>query len=728
MTSAQWIWLGDGAAPNTWMRFRKSVSLPSPPRSAIARIAVDSKYWLWVNGDLVVREGGLKRGPTPTGTYRDVVDIAPLLTAGENTIALLVWYFGADGSSHLSSGSGGLCFDADIDGAPLVSDGSWQAMREEAFRPSLIKPIRPGTPILSEWDVHYDARLVGRGDWADAEIHGAPPSAPWGELVDRPIPFWKDSDLLQYENASEIGLPRVSDGTPIEGRLPANIQVYPYFKIRAAEGQTIEVAPERDWKTTVYTTRDGVQEFEVPAWGNGHFVTYRFPAGVEVLDLAYRETSYDTSVAGAFECDDEALNTLWRKSWRTTLVCMRDGYMDCPDRERSQWPNDAVNMIDQTFYAFDRKSDLMTRKLFAELAGWRTETGILWGAVPCGRFRGAYRELYCISLSVLAAGVEEYYAQTGDLDGLRELARHIPAYLLDHYEVDDTILLHPRSGWATEWGPGTSNWHDWGDQANLDYRLLENVWYAYALRTARDLAAAFGDDGAAARLAERLAVYAEHFDRIFWRGGHYASLDYDGRPDDRGNALAVVAGVARPERWSSIAGVLTDERHASIYMEKYVIDALCLIGRTGDALKRAKERLEHAIASPCTTLPEEFGLDSNHGWAGWPLYILSKYVAGIAPTAPGYARYRVAPSLGALNRLRCTVPSVRGPIGLNIARDCGVWTMTLESPKGTTARVGVPKAFGERIDVPAERIGYAGEDDAYIWLEVPAGEWRFTAR
>ena len=49
--------------PNTWIGFRKQVSVAHLPAEAIAHIAVDSKYWLWINGDIVVREGGLKRGP-----------------------------------------------------------------------------------------------------------------------------------------------------------------------------------------------------------------------------------------------------------------------------------------------------------------------------------------------------------------------------------------------------------------------------------------------------------------------------------------------------------------------------------------------------------------------------------------------------------------------------------------------------------------------------------------
>ena len=60
-------------APNQWIAFRKDVRLDAVPASAPARIAVDSKYWLWVNGRLVVFEGGLKRGPNPTDGWFDTV-------------------------------------------------------------------------------------------------------------------------------------------------------------------------------------------------------------------------------------------------------------------------------------------------------------------------------------------------------------------------------------------------------------------------------------------------------------------------------------------------------------------------------------------------------------------------------------------------------------------------------------------------------------------------------
>ena len=61
------------SATNTWLIYRKSFGVTDVPNQLIARIAADSKYWLWINDQLVIFEGGLKRGPSPSGTYYDPV-------------------------------------------------------------------------------------------------------------------------------------------------------------------------------------------------------------------------------------------------------------------------------------------------------------------------------------------------------------------------------------------------------------------------------------------------------------------------------------------------------------------------------------------------------------------------------------------------------------------------------------------------------------------------------
>ena len=93
---------------NSWTAFRRSIDLDEIPVKSEIRIAVDSKYWMWINGALVAFEGGLKRGPSPSDTYYDLVDIRGKLKKGENTIAILVWYFGKNGSGrHGLHDSGG---------------------------------------------------------------------------------------------------------------------------------------------------------------------------------------------------------------------------------------------------------------------------------------------------------------------------------------------------------------------------------------------------------------------------------------------------------------------------------------------------------------------------------------------------------------------------------------------------------------------------------------------
>jgi hypothetical protein len=113
---------------NSWAVFRKILDLKEDPtEKVIAKMAVDSKYWLGINGEMAVFEGGLKRGPTPENTYYDEVDVGSFLKKGKNSIAVLIWYFGKHGFSHKSSGKPGFLFDVQANGIQMASDATWKA-------------------------------------------------------------------------------------------------------------------------------------------------------------------------------------------------------------------------------------------------------------------------------------------------------------------------------------------------------------------------------------------------------------------------------------------------------------------------------------------------------------------------------------------------------------------------------------------------------------------------
>ena len=761
---AQWIGVAAPDAPNRWIAFRKEFRLEEPPRTAIARIAVDSKYWLWVNGHLVVFEGQLKRGPTPRDTYYDAVSLAPYLRAGENTIALLVWYWGKDGFSHHDSGRAGLLFDASLDGEPLLSDSGWKARIHPAFGST--PPPHPNFR-LPEHNIQFDARrdLTGWSQpgyddngWPTARELGTPPTAPWNALLPRPIPLWKNSGLQSYVNSAE--LPTESTGDTVVARLPYNAQITPYLEIDAPAGLELHVLTDNyidggaETVRGVYITRDGVQKYESLGWMNGHDVRYVIPKGVKILSLRYRETGYGAEMIGSFEADDPALNSLWQKAQRTLYVTMRDTYMDTPGRERAQWWGDEVNELGEAFYVFDPVAGpRLARKGIYELVRWQRADGSLYSPVPAGipavrstlksptPSDGSWdREL---PLQMLASvgwyGFWTYYWYTGDRQTISDAYPAVREYLR-LWRLDENGLVVHRPG---EW-----DWGDWGE--NIDMAVLENAWYYLALKGAAEMAVLTGHERDAPEYRSRMRRIRSAFERTFWTGDRYRSPGYSGTTDDRANAMAVVAGLARTENYPALRRVLREEEHASPYMEKYVLEALFQMDAPDEAMQRMKGRYAKQIESPITTLWEGWGLGAegygggtyNHAWSGGPLTLLSQYGAGIAPTRPGWASYSVLPRMGSLRKIDAIVPTPRGNIRVELRREDAEFRMRLHAPAGADGVAGVPNGAGEvrRITVNGAEVwrdgkavssGLAvrvvGVDERWIRISVPPGEWTISA-
>lgn len=338
---------------------------------------------MWLNDELVVFEGSLKRGPFPQGTYYDTVEIAPFLKEGENTIAVLVWHFGKDGFSHVNSGKAALLFDVQGENITICSDAGWQCSVYEAYQ-------NTGEPFpnyrLPESNIRFDARREishwnkqqFEGHLAPAAVIGQANDLPWGELVKRQIPLWKDSGLQSYTAVRQS-----ADGDTLFCSLPYNAQITPFLKVNAQEGKLIKIQTDNyrggseNGLRAEYITRRGVQEYESLGWMNGHEVWYIIPEGVEIIEVKYRETGYDTEISGTFNCNDPFYTELWKRSARTLYITMRDNYMDCPDRERAQWWGGEVNELGETFYSLSPSSYRLAVKGIYELMNWQRPDGTL---------------------------------------------------------------------------------------------------------------------------------------------------------------------------------------------------------------------------------------------------------------------------------------------------------------------------------------------------------------
>lgn len=656
---------------NSWFGFRKHISIDSVPENAIAKIAVDSKYWLWINNKLVVFEGGLKRGPNPKDTYYDEVNLKPYLKKGNNVIDIVLWYFGKQGFSHNSSGKAGLLFDCQTTKFNILSDNSWKSMVLNAF--GTCEAPLPNFR-LSESNILYNADKSLNGfniarypdnRFHDAYVIGVYGDAPWNECYGRTIPLFRFSELKPFVsiNISE----KNSEFDTITCKLPYNAQFTPYFKINTNEsGKIIQILTDNYLKynggasilRAGYITTKGLQEYENPVWFNGHQLILVVPKGITLEEIKYRESGYDADISGWFNCSDPFFNKLWEKSTRTLYLNMRDHYVDCPDRERAQWTGDAVTQSAQAFYCLSPSSSKMTTKWLDEFFNWQRKDGVLFSPSPARNWNS---ELPDQSIATIGYyGLWNYYLYSGDIE---LISRHYDAALkylaLWERETDGTIRI--RKG---EW-----NWGDWGE--HKDMKLIYNFWYYLALKGMNNIALELGKEKDSEVMSAQMEELKKVFNDKFWNGLSYRDPAYRGKTDDRVQALAVLCGFVEKEKYEKLMKIFAAEEHASPYMEKYVFEAMIKMGYTLEALQRHKKRFWPMVENPYfTTLFEGWGIGSegfgggtvNHSWSGGGLTVLAAYIAGIRPANAGFNEVIISPDPGNLNEIKCKIPHKFGMI------------------------------------------------------------------
>ncbi len=727
---------------NTWMCFRKKVNLKQKDiQNVIAQIAVDSKYWLYINDQMVVREGALKRGETKNSIYYDEVDLTRYLHEGENTIALLVWYWGDKSYSHNASGQGAMLFQAKIGNNYLVSNDTWKVSRHKAY---LQDKLRPNKRLI-EYNVYYDANLADENwyksdyddtNWENARILAPANAEIWGGMIERNIPQFKDYGIKEYENMAKYANYITTKTETLEMKIPYNAQFSPILKIEAPKGQKITIQTDQyadvngDSVKCTYVTKEGTQEFESLAWMNGEKVYYEIPKGVKIIRLAYRETGYDTEMTGSFKCNDEFFNQLWQMADRTLYVNMRDSYMDCPNRERAQWWGDMSMEMLQAMYALDTKAYDLYEKGVKTTLGWKQDNHVLLTVVPNSD------DLLHLPTQMLAGinSMYEYYEYTGKKEFLEEVYSSVKDYLNLWYVKEESGLVHSSVSYPI--------W-EWGDSSgNVDYEALENAWYYLAMSKVAKMAEVLGYTEDKANFDTRLANLKTNFAKL-WTPNGYKTLDSK-FVDERVNALAVISGLVEEEKYEKIAYILTNSYESTVYMEKYILEALCQMGKIEEAQARIKKRYDEMVNSKkaCSTLWENWVYEigtKNHAWAGGPLIIMSKYFAGIEPLKKGYDVISIKPQFGNLNKIVSKVTTIKGDIHLQGKKSADENYLKVTLP--TKARVAIEKMKENcKITVNGEilyengkeknhdKIKFDTQDEKYLYFYVESGEYEFRGK
>jgi len=1005
---ANWIWANTPEKQGQWVALRKTFTQTDDVVIATARISADTKYWLWINGELAVFEGQLKLGDSEETWYYDKIDITRYLVKGENTIAVQVFYSGKNSSSTIKTGVPAFLFDAEINGKRLYSDTSWKAILDPAYA----TPIDHINNRLGEPNIKYDATLQLTDDsgkswtekdyddtsWGNAIIKdndilnntiygvywskegsGFDISDPRKNLVIRSVPNFTYEEVTKYTSSgtnawtktegeyvfAPLSLPQtytleavvevcgpyaysegqptgaaigfcvcVADGnnfympqiafnqstifdgvaykphlkqngnwdwnvittndltnteigqslykqgeydyrydtkhtvkievnassisTYLNGTLlgtlnntslaregstigvrqdinelikiyslkvldangqelfdanideqsvgsdlksfsllnseytgfisqynhventsgenfvafrnslsavnneksasaykitnPTNLQGVPYLKVKSQTGGELISIKSDTWvnaygsgETSIahqYVTKAGEQTWEALGWINGHEITFTIPDTVEVLELGFRKSVYDTKATGSVTTDNAIINQLYQEAYDTLHVCMRDSFMDCPDRERCQWLGDAVINMQQAAFAMDENAALLYKKTLTQAIGFLISNGAIPTTIANGN---GSLELPMQSL----AGVHsfwQYYMYYGDKD---LVVNAYPALLnyLKLWTISNTgVITHRGGGW---------DWMDWGE--HYDTTIIENCWYYIALNAVLNIANLQGSGATASDIeyiTNRMNLIKNNFDSLYWnttKNAYYSWTD-NGVADDRANALAIYAGLAPESRYSGILNVLNTTFNASPYMEKYVLESMYLIGADEDATQRTLKRFTLFTEDGYPTLPEIwldqtlFGGDEtkNHAWTGAPLSLLYMYNAGILPTSPAFKTISIMPRLGLLNSVSAVVERASGKISVEVQKTTDGYTLSVTVPEGVeSALIGVPKTNNTTVTLGGviifengapiienmpSGVSYEGENAEFVLFKVVAGNYDFVAK
>lgn len=595
----QWIW--DGApAESYWWRsqdsephftyLRARLSLAKAPASLWCRVTCDSRYVLYVNGQLVGR--GPIRGE-PEFLSWDTWDIASRCRVGTNVVVALCHFYSAPGPWWIPAaplgtlGRGSFCFEtAPVSVVDLVSGDDWRAVPTpwvvagEGGIHSVPSELIDGRRVPGGL---HDPDVDG-GEWPRATVlsgkgHGTvldrPPAAPYMSPLARPIPPLR-SVMHQAELVSEQNMAVQLSDDPATTWDTVSVQpdgdrvltvwdvggvVLGHVKLevkrQAAAGvSTIDVVCGED------LTDKGLVETRPRRWagrvldpGEGDTaVTFFDPVGLRFVgvhherhlqvEVEVEETTYPRPSGASFECDDDHLTELWGAGLRTVDVCSTDAFLDCPGREQRAWVADSYPQI---LVSLVTNPDLrLVRHHLALCSRSRLASGLLAGAAGCDFSRIGFT-MPEYSLHWIRA-LARYWEYTGDEEFVGQMLP-VADDIIQRYEIQrgPSGLLEDFGGWV---------FLDWAQIERDVVTGAHDALYVAALE-------AYADLPGAADVSALISTTIEAFE-LLWDGERGVYVDAVGkkgkgrRVSQHTNGAALLSSLVPSQRVNGLIERIVD--------------------------------------------------------------------------------------------------------------------------------------------------------------------------
>jgi hypothetical protein len=237
-----------------------------------------------------------------------------------------------------------------------------------------------------------------------------------------------------------------------------------------------------------------------------------------------------------------------------------------------------------------------------------------------------------------------------------------------------------------------------------------NAFHLRALALMADLADAVGRGTEAADFRAREQRARQAFERALFDPAR--GLFRDGEGTDHvsahANLFSLAFGLVPDAQRSRVAAWLVSRgMPCSVYAAQYLLEGLFRGGAGAEAVALIAAPTDrswrHMLESGTTITWEAWdqkykpNQDWNHAWGAAPANLLPRFVLGVQPRAPGWARAWIRPVQAGLTRAAGTVPTPRGPIRVSWTTGGGaMFRMVLTLPPGVSATVELPAIAGSR--------------------------------
>ena len=709
---ASMIWAEPGVdKTGVAVAFRKSFVLPQKPARAELSIFADVRYVLWINGTYV------DRGPSrfqPNGPQYDVVNVAPHLRAGRNSIVVLV-------VGNLSGGKvmlhrPGFTALLEADGREVLrTDSSWKWSDATRYR-----EVAASWPDLGETVV--DTR-VEDGDWTvpDYDDLKWKPAAKigaesWGAFTRTLIPPLRESEVPVKLSGGVTFPAKLEAGQRIEFDTTRIVQAYPLIELDAEGDAELGIEPFG----VKYHARAGKQRhFTIDTRGISHGAIVVKSGRVTITGFKLIERLYPFNRLGSFECSDGFLNRLWKMCARSIEVLSEDCYVDCADRERVEWmdcdpPGWDMTRVAMSAPGLDGKPVFSDARLLGAMV---RRTGLTlqpdgWvKAHTCSDRFDIHAKMEDRTCEWVA-GIRRYHDATADTALVREIWPAVVAQM-EYFLARRTPrgLVRAR------------DWVVWGNP--LGYLEGEtttlNVFVQRALADASLLATTIGEKQSSAKFAKAATELAHAINTLLWdeaSGSYFSGYfdDADQAPQgDRkipfpvtnhrtpttlhANVFALDRGVVPAERRARVLANVVEQQQplngGAVMIYHYL--AKLLYGLDQPALDVRVLELWRRNWRPMTDSAwecswEDLGGGSKaHCYGLFPGYFLSSYVLGVRRDAPvAEKRIVIQPHPGDLTHAAGVVVTEFGPVPVSWKIANRAFEFSFTVPPGVKADVLLP--------------------------------------